>query len=226
MINNINNKYFLNKGIYDNKDIFENTIEAIKATIKVKLGIYLTVRETKDHIFVIYEDSNLSRLQNIKDKIGDMTYEDLEYISFYHIPKLSEVIELINGKIDIIFDLKIKTKNKEIYEMLKNYKGKYLVLGSAKIINEINKNYPFITVGEIITKKIKFSIYNYFIKSDFRSYDIALFDSIKFKKLKEDGKLIIGYKITNQDLYNEFKDEFDYLVIDNYQNIKLDKAKI
>lgn len=226
MINNINNKYFLNKGIYDNKDIFENTIEAIKATIKTKLGIYLTIRETKDHIFVIYEDSNLSRLQNIKDKIGDMTYEDLEYISFYHIPKLSEVLELINGKIDIIFDLKIKTKNKEIYEMLRKYQGKYLVIGSAKIINEINKNYDFITVGEIITKKNKFSIYNYFIKPDFRSYDISFFDTIKYKKLKEDGKLIIGYKITNQDLYNEFKDEFDYLVIDNYQNIKLDKAKI
>ena len=224
MINSINNKYFLNKGIYDNKDVFENTIEAIKATIKIKLGIYLTVRETKDHIFVIYEDSNLSRLQNIKDKISDMTYDDLEYISFYHIPKLSEVLELISGKIDIIFDLKIKNKNKEIYEMLKNYKGKYLVISNAKIINEINKNFSFITVGEIITKKNKFSIYNYFIKTDFKSYDINYYDTIKLKKLKEDGKPIIGYKITNQDLYNDYKDEFEYLVIDNYQNVKLEKA--
>ncbi len=221
MINNIKTKYFINKGIYDNKDIFENTIESIKLGMKTKLGIYLTVRETKDNVYIIYEDSNLSRLQNIKDKISDMTYEDLEFISFYHIPKLSEVLELINGAIDIIFDLKINAKNKKIYEMLKKYKGKYLVISNAKIINLINKNYNYITVGEILTKKTKFSIYNFFIKSDFKSYDITNFDTIKLKKLKEDGKAIIGYKISNQDLYNEFKDEFEYLVIDNIRNIKM-----
>lgn len=219
----INNKLFINKGIYDNKNIFENTLESIKETLKTKHGIYLTIRETKDHIFIIYEDSNLSRLQNIKDKISDMTYEDLNYISFYHIPTLEEALKLINGKIDIIFDLKIKSKNKKIYDMLENYKGNYLVVGAPRVINEINKNHESIKAGEIITKKRKFSILSLFIKPDFKSYDLEYFDNIKYKKLKEDGKLIIGYKADNQTKYNEFKDIFEYLVIDNYQNIKIKK---
>ena len=223
MIDNINNKIFLNKGLYDNKEIFENTLESIKDTLKLKFGIYLTVRETKDHELIIYEDSNLSRLQNIKDKISDMTYEDLDYISFYHIPKLSEVLKLVNGKVDIIFDLKIKRKNKKIYEMLENYQGNFLVISGPSIINEINKNHESIKVGEIITKKHKFSLLNFFIKPDFKSYDIDYFDNIKFKKLKEDGKPIIGYKADNQLKYDEFKDTFEYLVIDNYENLKIKK---
>ena len=219
----INNKLFINKGIYDNKNIFENTLESIKETLKTKLGIYLTIRETKDHVYIIYEDSNLSRLQNIKDKINDMTYEDLDYISFYHIPTLEEGLKLINGKIDVIFDLKVKSKNKKIYDILENYKGNYLVIGSPRVINEINKNHESIKAGEIITKKHKFSLLSLFIKPDFKSYDIEYFDNIKYKKLKEDGKLVIGYKADNQNKYNEFKDIFEYLVVDNYHNLKIKK---
>lgn len=215
------NKLYLNKGLYDNKNIFENTLESIKDTLMLNLGVYLTVRETKDHELIIYEDSNLSRLQNIKDKINDMTYEDLSYISFYHIPKLKEVLELINGKIDIIFDLKMKPKNKEIYSILNNYKGSFMTVASPKIIHEINKNHPNIKVGEIITKRSKFSILNYMIKPDFISYDIDYYDNLKLQKLKENNKLIIGYKANNQIKYDEFKDIFEYLVIDNYQNIKI-----
>ena len=213
----ITNKLYLNKGLYDNKNIFENTIEAIKGALKLKLGLYLTVRETKDHVFIIYEDSNLSRLQNIKDKISDMTYDDLEYISYYHIPKLEEVLKLINGKVDIIFDLKIK--NKKIFEILKNYQGKYVVIANSKIIYEINKNYSFIKVGEIITKKLNISLFSFFIKLDFKSYDLTYYSKVKHQKYKEAGNIIIGYKAYNKETYEEFKNAFDYLVIDNYQNL-------
>ena len=215
----ITNKLYLNKGLYNNKDIFENTIEAIKGALKLKIGLYLTVRETKDHVYIIYEDSNLSRLQNIKDKINEMTYEDLEYISFYHIPKLEEVLKLINGKVDIIFDLKVKPKNKYIFEILKNYQGNYVVIGNPKVIYEINKNYSFIKVGEIITKKPNLSLLNFFIKPDFKSYDLSYYSKEKHQKYKEEGTLIIGYKAYNKETYNEFKDIFEYLVIDNYLNL-------
>ena len=217
------NKIYINKGIYDNKNIFENTLEAIQKVINLKYGLYLTVRETKDHVLIIYEDSNLSRLQNIKDKISDMTYEDLSYISFYHIPTLKEVLKLTEKKTDIILDLKMKPKNKEIYDIINKYKGEYILVSTPKIIHEFNKNYPKIKIGEILTKKRKFSLLNFMIKTDYYSYDINYYDYIYLKKLREDNKPLIAYSLNNQVKYNEFKDEFDYLVIDNFQNIKLDK---
>ena len=221
MLDQISNKYFLNKGLYDNKCIFENTKESIRDAIKMQMGLYLTVRETKDHTLIVYEDSNLSRLQNIKDKISDMTYDDLNYVSFYHIPTLKEILDLIKGKVDIILELKIKPNNKEIYEILKEYNGKYLLVSSPKIIRKINKQKLY--VGEIISKHRKFSLATFFIKTDFYSYDLEDYDIVKLKKLKEDNKPIIGYKIDNQLKYEKYKDEFDYIVYDNYQNIKINE---
>lgn len=216
------NKIYINKGIYDNKDIFENTLESIKKAISLKRGLYLTVRETRDHTLIIYEDSNLSRLQNLKDKISDIFYEDLSYLSFYHIPTLKEVLEL-TPKVPIILDLKMKPHNKEIYEMINNYQGEYILISNHKVIHQINQKYPNLKIGEIITKKRKFSLLNFMIKTDYYSYDLNYYDPLELKKLKEDKKPIIAYTINNQIKYNEFKDEFDYLVIDNYKNIKLDK---
>ncbi len=217
------NKIYINKGIYDNKNIFENTLESIKKAIIAKQGLYLTVRETKDHVLIIYEDGNLSRLQNIKDKISDMTYEDLSYISFYHIPLLEEVLRLTENKVDIILDLKMNSKNKDIYKMLNEYKSSFMLLSNPKVIHEINRNHSNLKVGEILTKKRKFSLLNFMIKTDYYSYDVDYYDAIYLKKLREDNKPIIAYSLNNQMKYDEFKNEFDYLVIDNYQNIKIDK---
>jgi len=214
----MNSKLYLNKGLYDNKKIFENTIEAIKAGIKLNLGLYLTVRETKDHELIIYEDSNLSRLHNVKDKIDDMTFEEISYLSYYHIPKLDEVLKTIDGKVDIILNLKIKTKNKDIVNILDSYKGKLILLGQTKIINSLLKKKENYLVGEILTK----GSFNLFMKKiNFKSVDINYYDKLKIKKLKEDNIPLIGYLIDNKGLYEDYKDLFDYLIVDNYNNLKL-----
>ena len=217
---NINNKIFVNKGIYNNKNVYENTIEAIKIALSKNLGLYLTVRETKDHIFVIYENSNLSRLHNVKDKIEDITYDELEYLSFYHIPTLDEVLKLINGKVDIILDLKVKYKNKPLYNILDNYKGKFLIIGGVRLLAYINKTKEEYVVGDIITKSLKSSILSLLIKTDFSSYDIKFYDNIKVKNLMENN-VLFAYLIDNQEDYDEYSKVFDYLIIDNYSNLKL-----
>ena len=58
-----------NKGLYDNVNIFENTLESFSKAIDNNLIIYLKVRLTKDKVPVIYSDSNLARLMNLKDRV-------------------------------------------------------------------------------------------------------------------------------------------------------------
>ena len=90
----LKSRYFVYKGIYDNKNVYENTLEAIKVAIRKNKAIYLTVCETKDKELIICENDCLTRIQNQKDNIKDMTYDEISYLSFYHIPKLTEVLEL------------------------------------------------------------------------------------------------------------------------------------
>ena len=213
-------KLYVNKGIYDNKKIYENTLESIKSALDKKLNLYLTVRENKDHLLIVFNDNNLSRLHNIKDKIEDTTYDDLCYLSIYHIPTLNEVLNLINGQVNIILSLKIKSSNKEIINILNNYNGKYIILGKVKLINKIINKNNNILVGEILTK----NSFNLFLKKiDYKSIDIKYYPKLKIKKLKEDNIPLIGYLIDNNDLLNEYIDLFDLLVVDNYKNLKIDK---
>lgn len=221
---NLDDKIFLNKGLYDNKTIYENTIEAIKNTLKIHHGLYLTVRETKDKILIVFEDSNLSRLHNLKDKLTDITYEELNYLSFYHIPTLEETLKVINGKQDIVLNLKMKYKNKELFNLLDNYSGKFVLLShSPKLIRFVNKEKSNYIIGEMITKRKSFLIDSLFIKTNFKSYDINYYDVIKFKKMKENNNIEFGYLINTRDKYLEFKDMFNYLIIDNYNNLQIKK---
>lgn len=219
---NLKNKIYLNKGLYDNKDIFECSLESIKSAVNKNLGLYLTVRETKDRVLIIFEDSDLSRLHNLKDKIEDITYDELSYLSFYHIPTLEEVLSLVSGKVDIILNLKIKLKDSNIYSLLDNYKGTFLIIGKANILFNVNKERDNYLLGEIITKQIKSSILNLMVKTDFKSYDVDSYDIFKAKELKLKDDLVFAYLINNQDKYNKYKDIFNYLIVDNYKNLKID----
>lgn len=211
-----------NKGLYDNVNIFENTLESFSKAIDNNLIIYLKVRLTKDKVPVIYSDSNLARLMNLKDRVDTTKYEELIYLNKYHIPTLKEVLKLIDGKTPIIINPTSSSDKyylqKEVVKLLDNYKGKFAILSSNPlIIRWFNKNKPEYLTGEIITKKRKVKslpryLANFTIKVDFKSVDIEYYNLIKLKKLKENS-LVIGYLIDSKEKYNIYKNALDNIFI-------------
>lgn len=211
-----------NKGLYDNINIFENTLESFSKAIENNLIIYLKVRLTKDKVPVIYSDSNLARLMNLKDRVDSTKYEELIYLNKYHIPTLKEVLKLIDGKTPIIINPTSSSDKyylqKEVVKLLDNYKGKFAILSSNPlIIRWFNKNKPEYLTGEIITKKRKVKslpryLANFTIKVDFKSVDIEYYNLIKLKKLKENS-LVIGYLIDSKEKYNIYKNALDNIFI-------------
>lgn len=213
----IKGRYFVYKGIYDNKNVYESTLEAIKVAIRKNKAIYLTVCETKDKKLIVCEEDAITRILNQKDEIKDMTYEDLSYLSFYHIPLLEEVLEL-TIKTPLILNLKID-KNEELFKLLDNYKGKVALLSANfRIINWINKERKNYIIGEVVSKRKVINFNFYFIKSDFKSYNIEYFDKIKVSAMRENS-IVLGYLINNRDNLKIYNNMFDGLIIDNYLGI-------
>lgn len=214
----LKDRYYIYKGIYDNKNIYENTLEAIKVAIRKKKSLYLTIVETKDNQLIVCEEDALERIQNQKDNINDITYDEINYLSFYHIPLLKEVLELTSN-ISIILNLKINTKNPELLNLLDNYTGKFAIItNNIKILNWINKVRDNYVIGEIITKHKPFNLGFYFVKTDFKSYNIDYIDKYKLKRMKEDS-IVLGYLINNKTKLKKYNNLFDSLIIDNYLNI-------
>ncbi|MFA7120526.1 MAG: glycerophosphodiester phosphodiesterase family protein [Bacilli bacterium] len=217
--------YISNKGIYNNQNIFENTLGAFDLALKKNLIINLELRLTKDKVIVVYNDSDLTRLMHLKDKISSSTYEELLYLNKYHIPSIEEVLNLINGKVPIIINPKtLECKNhlqKELVKLLDNYPGKFVIISSnSLIIRWYNKNRPNYIVGEIMSKSRKlkkFNLLNYLINftiiSDFISIDIEYYNIIKMKKIKEET-LLLGYIADTKEKYDKYKDVTDNLYIE------------
>ena len=218
--------YVSNKGIYNNIDIYENTLESFKEAIDNNLIINLKIRLTKDKELVIYNDNNLTRLMNLKDKISTTTYEELLFLNKYHIPTLDEVLKLINGKVPIIINPKGNDHKyylqKELVKLLETYEGKFAILNNNPlIIRWFNKNKPEYIIGEILSNHNKLSKFsphytltNFIIETDFKSVNIDYYNIIKIKKLKEKS-LVLSYVADTKEKFDIYKDVSDNLFIEN-----------
>lgn len=222
--------YFVNKGIYNNQDIFENTLESYNLAIKEKKGIVINCFLTKDDQIICYDEYNLARLLNLKDEVKDTTYDELLYLCNYHIPLLEEALKFINGRVPIIINPKVFNNKyfllKEMSKLLDSYNGQFAIINNnAIVIKWFNKNKPLYITGEALTKKkynlktLENNLAHYAINPDFKSVNIMYYDSADLIKLKQTSSIIMGYLINSQDKYRTYKDSFDNLIIDNFFNL-------
>ena len=129
----LKNSTIAHRGIYDNKKIIENTIEAFKKAISKGYTIELDLRLTKDNRVVVFHDEDLSRLGNRKDKINNLTLEELRKVKLLNksnIPTFDEVLCLVDCKVPLLVELKPDkgfNLEKLVSRQLDNYKGKYAI---------------------------------------------------------------------------------------------------
>ena len=224
--------YIANKGIYDNKNIYENTLESLSLAMERGFAIYFHVHCTKDNILVLYHDHDLTRIMNLKDRIGETTYEELNYICPFHIPTFEEALVHISGNVPIIIDPRCRNNDfyleKELARALDNYQGLFaLVSADKKIIKWFNKNRPNYIIGETLVKRKSFSklsfdsLFAYYsIITEFKSVALNDYHPHKIRNLKTNN-LILGYVVDTQEKYLAYKDVCDNIYLDNISGLEL-----
>ena len=101
-------KLIAHRGLHS-KDIIENTIPSFIKAMELGLAIELDIHILRDNTIVIYHDYNLKRLTNVNNTIENLTYPQLSKIKIkklYHIPTLKKVMNIINGKVPILIEIK------------------------------------------------------------------------------------------------------------------------
>ncbi len=177
---------------YHGDGIIENTLEAFSKSIRYSFPIELDVYLTKDHQLVVFHDSTLKRLMGIDQRVEDCNYSELLQFSFLggkgKIPLLLEVLELVNGKVSLLIEVK-RSKNyrkvcQALWELLLKYSGPVKIQSfDFRIVRWFlrKKRYP---VGLLISPNPKAQYYWYYllvncsffvqhvVRPDFVSYDI------------------------------------------------------
>lgn len=131
----LKNIIIAHRGIFDNKKVIENTINAFKKAINKGYTIELDLHLTKDNKIVVFHDDKLDRLTKSKGLIKDKTFEELKKLKLLntdsYIPSLEEVLTLVDGKVPLLIELKDDRKDhdleKEVIKLLDNYKGLFAI---------------------------------------------------------------------------------------------------
>lgn len=113
----------------------ENSMLAYKQALKAGLAIEIDVHLTKDHKLVVFHDDDLQRVCNSPIVVEASTYAQLSAHNLngtdQKIPLLSDVLSLVNGKVPLLIELKLPSKDTSlcprIARILDDYKGDYLI---------------------------------------------------------------------------------------------------
>lgn len=225
------------RGLFNNKDVPENSIKAFELAIKNNYIIELDVHMIKDGNLVVFHDYNLKRMTNIDKQIEDFDYEELLKIKLlntkYTIPTLKEVLKLINNKVPVIIELKTEKINfkleKRVVEYLDKYKGKFAVKSFNPFsIYWFKKNRENYIRGLLVSNK-KDSLKKYllskmvflkFCDPDFISCKYKLYNNKKIIKFKKNN-IVIGWTIKSEESFNKYIKYFDNLICENINGNKL-----
>lgn len=235
-------RHFAHRGLHKEKNVSpENSLLAFQLAVENDYGIELDVQLSRDNIPIVFHDYDLNRVCGIDKKINDCDYENLKDINLYNseqkIPTLKEVLDLVDGKVPLIIELKGETKDisvcKFIEPILDNYKGIYAIESfNPYMLKWYKENKREIIRGQLSKKMDKKGLstetklrnfalenllLNFLAKPHFIAFkhqDSSMFSFNLCKKVYK--PLTIAYTIQSQEDLEKNKDKFDLFIFDKF----------
>lgn len=203
------------RGLHSSNTI-ENTIPAFIKAMDKGYIIELDIHILKDNTIVIYHDFDLKRLTGVNKVIEKLTYPQLSKIKIkkkYQIPTLKQVMNIINGKVPLLIEIKTVDKNikffEELIKLLDNYSGVFALQSINPFVIEWfyqNKKYP---LGLIIFNEINYKILKKYSK-------MCDFLTVYKKQLPfKSKKMIIGFTIKTIEELEKYLPLSDNLIVEN-----------
>ena len=213
----LNHSIITYRGIYNNITMYENTMESIMYSLKNNLSINIDISFTKDKEIIVFNKESIVKLLKLKDDISTLTYEEIEYISQYHIPTLKEVIDVVDGKVPIILNIfdDDKTIRNSLYKIIEKYNNITIQSCDLNLLKIFKKKK--IIVGLIIDDT-NVSCLNKDVDVDYLCIKYDLIDKAHSNILKQ-KYYIIGWVIDNKDDVLKYIKIYNNLIIDNIEEV-------
>ncbi len=238
--------FYAHRGFHDNtSNRPENSIPAFLAAVQNQYGIELDVQLTKDQIPVVFHDGNLLRACGVKDKVSELTYQELSTYRLFQsqerIPTFEEVLNVIGGRVPLIIELKIpwhaKPLCKKVSEILRGYQGDYCIESFNPFgLMWYRKNHPKVVRGQLSTdfvkEKIEGSKVQYFIlknllmnfltKPDFIAYDHQYVRGLSITICRKLYRIkTVAWTIRSQKELDQNQKVFDWFIFENFKPKKM-----
>ena len=173
----------------------ENSMAAFEAACAAGYGIELDVQLSRDGVLMVFHDDTLTRMTGHAAKLSALTADELDALRLggtdARIPRFSEVLALVDGRVPILVELKGESLDTALCEkaaaLLGEYRGAYclesfnplLVGGMKKYLPEARRGLLYTNVCRANKKVSALNLLltamalNVAAKPDFIAYDKA-----------------------------------------------------
>ena len=228
----LKNTPIAHRGLHDlTKGVPENSLLSFKKAMEHGYAIEIDLRLTKDHRVVVFHDVDLKRICGSDKRIDSSTYNELN--EFYlsetkeKIPTLEEVLDLVQGEVPLLIEIKSYIFTGEIeeltYKLLQNYSGPFAIqCFNPWCVKWFKDNAPHIQRGLLagrmkdielhISKKLilRSLILSHIVKADFLSLEYDAYPPIYAQIIKKFSKAqnILFWTIKDKDKAHRLRSEF------------------
>ena len=219
----------------------ENSLSAFAAAVDAGYGIELDVRLCSDGELVVFHDATLDRVVGREGRVIDFTREELAAMSLSGtadgIPTLRQVLDLIDGAVPMLIEIKQGSGESGIaekfIEVIGGYKGEYIVESFHPIaLRIVKKARPDILRGILSYEYMKDERYkgklifrlsqnlalNFLSRPDFISYDHNGYSVPKLRLVHRIFKTpLIAWTVRSQEEENAAREHgFSAVIFENY----------
>ena len=199
---------YAHRGLHNKPVIAENSMTAFELAVKEGFGIELDIHLTRDNNLAVIHDASLKRTCGIDLKIEELDISEAKMYLLEEsddaIPDFEEVLEMVDGRIPLIVELKVVDDNvdaicRRTAGILRNYKGPVCVESfDPRAVKWFKDHEPQFVRGQLagalgktdpeFSKKndflLKNLLVNFYCKPDFVAYRFDDRDEAGFKRYK------------------------------------------
>ena len=213
----------------------ENSMLAFEKAVEKGYNIELDVHITIDGIVVVFHDDTLTRMCGVERKIADCTKSELDTYTLantdYHIPTLVEVLDMVDGRVEVLVeikstDAKVGRLESATHDIIKNYPNITIQSFNPMSVKWYKDNAPSIPRGILATgdyssqKKwplsymLKAMWFNGLCQPQFIAYDERFILTSKYLARKRKGLKVLSWTVSSEDRYLKIKDLVDNIIFE------------
>ena len=203
----------------------ENTLSAFSMAIDKGYAIELDVHLSFDKEIVVFHDYNLLRLYKRDSFIKNLKVYELRK---YNIPTLSEVLNLVGGRVPVIIEVKVNNKIllTKLIKLLDEYSGEFAIQSFNPLVllyfKVLRSNYV-IGYLTLFIDKITYKIFlnnwvlSRLINPDFIGVNLNGLKNNRLQKLRS-KYIVVGYTIKSSLEYEKYYKYADNFICDVPKN--------
>lgn len=234
------NQPIAHRGLHDDR-LPENSMGAFKNAILHGYAIETDVHLTTDDVVVVFHDDSLKRMTDRRGNIDEMSYGELKDITLIggdneKIPTLSELLELTDGKVPLLIEVKdhknVGKLEGIMTEMLRAYKGEFAVQSfNPFIVRWFKKNAPEFIRGQLASyftsefgkglraRTQRFILRNCMLNgicgAQFTSYDTSFVGKRRVKQIKKKMPVLM-WTVRSQAHLDKCKGLYDNIIFEGF----------